>query len=102
MRRILAGMMILLIAAAIHSRANQPAERPVIEKGRSLFLKNCAHCHGNDASGDEGPDLHNLKQSDAWLEKRIRNGLKGEMPAFREKFSADDIASLVRFLRNLK
>jgi cytochrome c peroxidase len=32
--------------------------------GRKLFLKNCAHCHGADASGDEGPDLHRLDWTD--------------------------------------
>jgi len=71
-------------------------------KGRSLFLKNCAHCHGDDAKGDEGPDLHGLRKSDAWIEKRIRNGIKGEMPAFREKFQADDIAAIISFLRTLE
>ncbi|MBV9126841.1 MAG: c-type cytochrome, partial [Verrucomicrobia bacterium] len=30
------------------------------EKGRQLFLQSCAHCHGDDARGDDGPDLHNL------------------------------------------
>src|SRR5881398_2874468 len=34
-------------------------------QGRHLFVMNCAHCHGDDARGDEGPDLHNLHKSDA-------------------------------------
>src|SRR5690242_2932561 len=41
--------------------------------GKVLFLKNCAHCHGDDARGDEGPDLHGLKRPDDWIARRIRS-----------------------------
>ena len=37
---------------------------PQLATGRQLFLKNCAHCHGADARGDEGPDLRNLDWTD--------------------------------------
>jgi mono/diheme cytochrome c family protein len=73
-----------------------------LSPGRSLFLKNCAHCHGNDARGDEGSDLHGVKLSDALLMKKIRNGIKGEMPAFGEKFRSEEISALISFLRSLK
>src|SRR5215469_18536034 len=45
-----------------------------VAAGRKLFLRNCAHCHGADASGDEGPDLHNLDWTDQKITTRIRNG----------------------------
>ena len=32
--------------------------------GRTLFLHNCAHCHGANARGDDGPDLHGLDETD--------------------------------------
>ena len=70
--------------------------------GRTLFLKNCAHCHADDATGDEGPDLHGLKKGDDWIERRIRNGIKGEMTAFGEKFSQTDIDAVIAYLRTLK
>jgi len=70
--------------------------------GRSLFLKNCAHCHANDATGDEGPDLHGLARSDEWITKRIREGKKGKMTAFGQKFSQTDIDALIAYLRTLK
>jgi len=70
--------------------------------GRTLFLKNCAHCHADDATGDEGPDLHGLKRSNDWIAKRIRNGIKGEMTAFGEKFSQTDIDALIAYLHTLK
>lgn len=70
-------------------------------KGRRLFLKNCAHCHGTDAHGDEGPDLHNLDWTDEQIITRIRNGKKGQMKAFAGKLPADDIEAVVVYLRTL-
>ena len=71
-------------------------------QGRTLFLKNCAHCHADDATGDEGPDLHGIKRSSDWIARRIRNGIKGEMTAFGEKFSQSDVDALIAYLRTLK
>lgn len=70
--------------------------------GRRLFLKNCAHCHADDATGDEGPDLHGLERSDGFIAKRIRNGVKGKMTAFDQKFSQKDIDDLIAYLRTLR
>ncbi|MDE3110447.1 MAG: c-type cytochrome, partial [Acidobacteriota bacterium] len=28
--------------------------------GKSLFEQNCSTCHGIDAAGEEGPDLHGI------------------------------------------
>ena len=70
--------------------------------GYRLFDHNCAHCHGDDARGDEGPDLHDLRKSDGRLEKIIKNGIKGEMPSFGRKFSDADVQSLIAWLRTLK
>ncbi len=72
------------------------------DAGRQLFLKNCAHCHGADAHGDEGPDLHNLDWTDEQIATRIRNGKKGQMTAFAGKFSAQQIRDVVAYLRALK
>ena len=70
--------------------------------GYSLFDRNCAHCHGDDARGDEGPTLYDLTKSDARITKIVRGGIKGEMPKFGTKFSDDDIRALIAFLRTLK
>jgi cytochrome c oxidase cbb3-type subunit 3 len=69
--------------------------------GYTLFEKNCAHCHGDDAQGDEGPNLHNLVKSDGRIATIINGGIKGEMPAFRKKFNEADIRALVSYLRTL-
>lgn len=70
--------------------------------GRLLFLKNCAHCHGADARGDEGPDLHNLDWTDEQIIARIRNGKKNQMTAFAGKLSADQISRLKDYVRTLR
>ena len=70
-------------------------------QGRQLFLMNCAHCHGDDAHGDEGPDLHNLHRSDARIREVITAGIKGEMPSFGKKLGDPDVRQLVTYLRTL-
>jgi mono/diheme cytochrome c family protein len=72
------------------------------DRGRHLFTHNCAHCHGDDARGDEGPSLYDLAKSDKRLTKLITEGIKGEMPKFGEKFSESDVRDLISFLRTLK
>jgi len=79
-----------------------PSTATHLTQGRTLFLKNCAHCHGDDARGDEGPDLHGLERSNEWIARRIRNGVKGQMTAFGDKFSSQDIDAIIAFLRSLK
>jgi mono/diheme cytochrome c family protein len=69
--------------------------------GRKLFLNSCAHCHGADARGDEGPDLHALEVSDRRIATVIRGGIKGEMPSFAKKHSPEEIAALIAYLRSL-
>src|SRR6476620_869140 len=50
--------------------------RPDLAKGRSRFERNCADCHGDDARGDEGPNLHDLRLSDERIARRIKEGIK--------------------------
>jgi cytochrome c6 len=78
-----------------------PANTATIN-GRALFLKNCAHCHGATAHGDDGPDLHNLDFSGDWIANRIRKGKAGEMTAFAGKLQAAEIAALVTYVKSLK
>ena len=78
-----------------------PAGTPA-KQGYKLFLLNCAHCHGTDAHGDEGPDLHGVTKSDQRIATIIQNGVKGEMPRFGTKLNAAETAALVAFIRTLK
>lgn len=93
----------VVVVAAVQSRAGQPPlDTVLVSRGRSLFLQNCAHCHGDDATGDEGPDLHGLLKSDARIAALINNGIKGEMPRFGEKLGAADVGAIIEFLHSLK
>jgi mono/diheme cytochrome c family protein len=74
---------------------------PKVPAGAKLFALNCAHCHGVDATGDEGPDLHKVTKTDERIKSTILNGVKGEMPAFGKKLTQDDAATLVVFIRSL-
>ena len=70
-------------------------------QGYKLFMLNCAHCHGIDARGDEGPDLHGVTKSDQRIASIIQNGIKGEMPKFGAKLNDTETRSLVAFIRTL-
>jgi len=79
-----------------------PAEAGSASHGRQLFVQSCAHCHGDDARGDEGPDLHDLRRSDARIHEVITAGIKGEMPSFGKKLGDSDIRALTAYLRTLR
>ena len=78
-----------------------PAGTPA-NQGYKLFMLNCAHCHGFDARGDEGPDLHGVTKSDQRIVTIIQNGIKGEMPKFGAKLNDTETRALVAFIRTLK
>ena len=74
----------------------------LVAGGRRLFLMNCAHCHADDATGDEGPDLHGLRKTDERLRLLISNGIKGQMPRFGTKLARADLDALVAYLDSLR
>ncbi|MBV9766806.1 MAG: c-type cytochrome [Acidobacteriaceae bacterium] len=96
----------LMLAQA--PKAQAPAAATLVESGHSLFLQDCAFCHGRDAGGGEtGPDLTRSKlvAEDVGGNKIsfvIRNGRpeKG-MPRFAG-LSDHDIAGLVAFIHDQK
>ena len=99
-----------LMRARIESARSEAAGKgvpPAIQsriaaQGAKLFSLNCAQCHADDATGDEGPDLRGLTKSDERIKAIITNGIKGEMPSFAKKLHEPDKEALVGFLRSLK
>jgi mono/diheme cytochrome c family protein len=77
---------------------------------RANYKKNCEACHGPEATGGlvkvdnkriKVPSLkaeHAIKHKDEQLTKMITNG-EEDMPAFKNKMSAQEIAEMVRFIR---
>ncbi len=78
------------------------ASPQVLAQGAGFFAQSCADCHGDDAHGDEGPDLHSLAISNARIAAQIKNGTKGEMPSFAKKYDDRQIAALIVYLRSLR
>lgn len=79
-------------------------------KVRATYTQVCANCHGPTGDGGpveiEGKKLkvpslkvgHALNHTEEQFRKQIANGGDG-MPAFKDRLSADDINTMVRFLR---
>jgi mono/diheme cytochrome c family protein len=74
----------------------------LVAQGHQFYDMSCSHCHGDDATGDEGPDLHNLTISNARIAATIKKGVKGEMPTFAKKYDDKQISALVSYLRSLR
>ena len=74
----------------------------IIAQGGGLYAQSCSHCHGDDATGDEGPDLHHLALNDARISATIKNGIKGEMPSFAKKYDDRQVATLIAYLHSLR
>jgi mono/diheme cytochrome c family protein len=103
----------LLLAAAIacslfalgaFSAQNLPAETGLL--ANSVYVKNCAKCHGKTAEGRHfgGPSLVAAKTATASaddLRNMIANG-KGHMPKFAGKLTPEEIDTLVKQIQALK
>ena len=90
-----------------------PRSAESIARGRQLFAKDCAVCHGADGRGD-GPAAAGLPQRPDDLSKiapppafpdgvvayRIINGVN-MMPAFKSTLSENEIWDLLNFIRSL-
>lgn len=71
------------------------------KRGREIFQLNCATCHGLEASGEVGPDLHNVseRKSRVALIDQVISGKTPPMPQFQP--NEKDMADLLSFLETL-
>jgi mono/diheme cytochrome c family protein len=79
------------------------ALRAQAQTGSALYKTKCAACHGVDGSTGKTGDLASAdaqKLSDDELSGIISNG-KGKMPAYGKSLKADQIKSLVAYVRGL-
>jgi alcohol dehydrogenase (cytochrome c) len=98
-------MLFLAVSLALAVRGVSRVEEKA-DRGKELFSKNCALCHGAFGQGGAGPDLSNPSWqagiTDAELDRVIRQGVRGTaMPSFAEKLNEQDSAELIRHLRSL-
>lgn len=92
-----------------------PAEKlPVVtlagdsNRGLTLFLRNCAGCHGMDGRGGIAPEIGNpvfqKAATDEFIARTVRSGRQGTaMPAFQRPdapaFSDQDVADVLAYVR---
>ena len=108
------GVMVLaVLGVGLPAASGQPADDPSqarIEKGKTLFVKHCAGCHGDRGKGDGyallGADPANLtspatkKKSDAVLLNTIHEG-KSSMPSWNVRLSEQDSRDVLAYIRTL-
>ena len=70
-------------------------------RGHDIFQLNCATCHGLEAAGEVGPDLHDVseRKSRAALITQVISGQTPPMPQFQP--NQRDMADLLAFLETL-
>jgi ubiquinol-cytochrome c reductase cytochrome c subunit len=93
-------------APTTDAQAVTGASTQSLEQGRSLFLKNCATCHGLNAEGSsDGPTLVGVGA--ASVDFQVGTGrmpareLGGQIQAKRVQFSPEQISSLAAYVASL-
>lgn len=77
-----------------------PASTP---DGAAIYADRCAVCHDDDGSGGRGPALADGRMVSRYEDvadqiRIVRVGL-GDMPAYRDRLTDDEIAAVVEYTR---
>jgi len=84
------------------------------EDGATIFIQNCAPCHGKDGKARTPiarklgvKDLTQSKVRDNQIEQQVREGKKGpdgkqQMPSFGDRLSAEQMKVLIQFVKDLR
>jgi len=87
--------------ASISAMAAAPSSQ-LVATGRGLYTQVCSSCHGANAQGGYGPNLHGLGLPDSRVASVIKNGVTGRMPGFGDKYNAAQQQALVAYVQSLK
>lgn len=102
-----------IISSAMYSgsaAAQAPPETPPVklgpldpEAGKAIFQQNCVNCHGLDATGEEGPNLHGVPAAlgDTAVANIIRRGIPGTGMPSSYTITEQDAANIVAWIRSL-
>jgi mono/diheme cytochrome c family protein len=106
-------MLLAVLGVELPAAHGQPATDPSqarIEKGKIVFVKHCAGCHGAEGKGDGykllGADPANLtspsikKKSDSALLKTIHEG-NPNMPSWKVRLSEQDSRAVLAYIRTM-
>jgi len=102
---------LFVILLALASCGGRSPERPVEASGpgKVLYERNCSMCHGPNGVaariGRGAVDLNDAewqrRTSDEQIAERIREG-RGQMPAWKNRLSEDEIRAVVDYVRTFE
>jgi cytochrome c6 len=92
------------MSVATAATENDSVATQALERGRALFLDNCAECHQSNGRGLKGiyPSLASsevVRGSGTDVALQLIIG-RGEMPSFAGAMSPQDMADVVTYVRN--
>ena len=92
------------MSVAAAATENDSVATQALERGRALFLDNCAECHQSNGRGLKGiyPSLASsevVRGSGTDVALQLIIG-RGEMPSFAGAMSPQDMADVVNYVRN--
>lgn len=106
---ILATLLAILtyLVGLYHFQYSDPYIREVlalpadIEHGKAIFQMNCSSCHGLNADGWVGPNLHHVsdRKSRVALIRQVTSGQTPPMPQFQP--APQEMADLLSYLETL-
>ena len=110
---IMAGLIVLAAmapGASLHGRKHTDSKKhtggqsaaALVATGHTLFLTNCSPCHGAEAQGDDGPNLHHKNLPDTFIAEAVKTGFKNEMPPFGSKLKPAEVKALVAYVHSLQ
>lgn len=98
---------IVWLAAACGGTAPEVGEGadPALSEGRSVWVAQCASCHGAAGGGGRGPKLSDGQVLDRFPDVAdqidlVLNG-RGAMPSYAGRLSDEQIESVVRYTREV-
>jgi mono/diheme cytochrome c family protein len=102
---IVAALAPVTAAACTGSVPSGPGDDAQLAQGRVIYANNCASCHGAAGAGGLGTKLNGgrvvQRFPDPADEKaEVANG-RGQMPAFGQKLSSDQVDAVVRYTREV-
>ncbi len=105
---IVAGFAIAAVFVALSHSAPLTVAASEAVSPRSLFVQNCARCHGSNGKAQtalgkrlEADDLTTSDADRAKIIRTVTNG-RGDMPSFRKKLSKAQIASIAGYVSSLR
>jgi mono/diheme cytochrome c family protein len=99
-----AALLAVAVGVGACSTAETPAapSDPVLAEGQQIYLANCASCHGRSGGGGLGPKLSGVvaaRYPNIDDQKAVILNGQGSMPAFKTRFTAEQLDAVTRYTR---